>query len=316
LIASQTTINRDVREFVAHQLAQEISAGTPLSVAADKVRKALPDEYQWAIGDVERMLAGGPAPPKWLELETLLRAARDNGVDDARTFSAFQQAAQAARTQVAGVLAGATSLGVYIATLTVLLIVVLLVYSIFVLPQIRAVFDTLGAPLPAFTEAAIGNTWILVPVLALLVLAIVAGLVGLARLKERMSALQPLYPLLRRVPILGRWSRSHDAGLWLRYLAIFLDAGATENTARNAAAQIAGSIEHDHRSRLLHGAALLGRLREELARQIETDERESIERFERPRNDFVLLARLAIYVVIAGYVIAMYLPIFKIGAVV
>jgi hypothetical protein len=309
------TINRDVRAFVAHQLAREIESGTPLPAATESLRRAVPADFHWAIQDAERVLAGGPAPAGWSQLEDLLRAARDNGVSAERTFASYEASAHEVRAAFAGVFSGAIELGIYLMLLAVILGVVLGVYSIFVLPAFEAMFAQFGAPLPAFTAATIGNGWVALPVIALVVVLLLAYLVGLQRLRRRLDALQPVRPLLRPFPILGEWARAHDAALWMRYYAIFLDAGANEAGAHRAAMQLAGEPQ-EHRARLLASAAQLGRLRESLGRMLETDGYEAAERFERARNSAFSLLRVIVYMVVASYVLAMYLPIFKLGAIV
>jgi type II secretory pathway component PulF len=275
----------------------------------------VPADYHWAIVDAERVLTGGPAPAVWRQLEDLLRVARENGVSAERTFASYEASAHEARASFAGVFSGAIELGIYLILLAVILGVVLGVYSIFVLPAFETMFAQFGAPLPAFTAATIGNGWIALPVIGLVVILLVVYLAGLRRLRRRLDALQPVLPLLRVFPILRDWARAHDAALWMRYFAIFLDAGANEAGARRAAMQLAGEPQ-EHRARLLESAAHLGRLRASLARMLETDGNEAAERFEHARNSAFSLLRVIVYVVVASYVLAMYLPIFKLGGIV
>lgn len=308
--------DRNVRDFVGHQLALEIEAGTPANVAADKIRSALPQEFHWAVAETLRVLGGEPPPPSWPQLGTVLATARASGIDVERTFSAYERSVEQARGRYAGVFTGATSLGVYLVTISVLLLFVIGIYSIFVLPSFERMFEQFGSPLPAFTNVMIGNILVLGPLLALLVLALVCYLAGLAKLKNRMRQMQPVSQGTRWVPGFRGWARAHDAALWMRFFALFLDSGAPENVASHAAAQLAGSPTGDPRPRLLEGAARLGHLRAELARMLDADEREAAASFERARNTAVLILRLYIYVLLSGYVVAMYLPIFKLGAVV
>jgi type IV pilus assembly protein PilC len=308
--------DRDVRDFIAHQLALEIGAGTPADAAAERLRGAMPQEFHWAIDEAMRVLAGGAPPASWPQLGNLLAAARDRGIDVARAFAAYIRSVEQTRTAVAGVFAGATSLGIYLVTMSLIFIVVVSVYAVLVLPAFRTLFESFGAPLPAFTQLIVGNTAVLLVSLALLVLVLVLYMVGITRLKSRMEQMQPLMPALRWFPALKYWARAHDTSLWMRFYALFLDAGAPVDTAEAAAAQLAGAPEGDHRPRLLAGAAKLGHLREELARLIEANAREAVDRFEGARNTVVLVLRLFIYMLLSGYVLAMYLPIFKLGAVV
>ncbi|HUQ11862.1 MAG TPA: hypothetical protein VM146_16225 [Steroidobacteraceae bacterium] len=308
--------DRDVRDFVGHQLALEIAAGTPAKSAAENIRGALPQEFHWAVDEALRVLGGESPPSSWPQLGNVLATARANGIDVERTFSAYERSVEQARGRYAGVFTGAMSLGMYLVMLTILFLIVIGVYSIFVLPAFQTMFEQFGAPLPAFTSVMIGNIAVLAPMLALLVLALLSYLVGLARLRQRMQQMQPVSPGITWVPGLGSWARAHDAALWMRFYALFLDSGAPENVAGHAAAQLAGSPTRDRRPRLLESAAKLGHLRAELTRMLDADEREAAAGFERARNTTVLVLRLYIYLLLSGYVLAMYLPIFKLGAVV
>jgi type II secretory pathway component PulF len=165
------------------------------------------------------------------------------------------------------------------------------------------------------TRLVMGNNWILAPALLLMLAGLVCYFVGLHKLKRRMAGLQPLRPVLRWVPGFANWARDYDSALALQYQAIFLDAGLAPEAAAKAAALHAGNISPgDHRLQLLESAAGLGRLREELAEQLERDRQSTLERFERPRNIVVILIRAIVYIIVGTCVMAMYLPIFKIGA--
>jgi hypothetical protein len=313
---NEQRVNRDVRAFVAHQFARQFEAGQESGAAAQSLRAALPDDYHWAIAETETALAGGADSRGSAQLTALLAAARAHGVNPERTYAAYDVAARDFRVGLAPALAGASTLGAYLALLALLLVGISLLYAIFVLPQFRAMYDAVGARLPAFTELVIGSAWLIVPVLALLVAAVVFFVIGVAKLKKRLQALAPVLPLVARVPGLKTWARDHDVSLWMRYVALLLDAGATPETAATVATKLAGEPGDDHRPRLLSGAAALGRLREELARLLDEDAREATARFEEPRNALVIGLRVLIYLTVSTYLIAMYLPIFKLGSII
>jgi type IV pilus assembly protein PilC len=191
------------------------------------------------------------------------------------------------------------------------------VYAIFVLPQFESMFAGFGAPLPAFTTMLIGNTWLLPPLFILLLVAVAFYFIGLSRLKKRLLTLQPVRELLRWMPGFSGWATQYDTQLWIRYQAIFLEAGLSAPAARDAASRLAGEpSESDHRIALLHSAEQLGRLREELDAQLASEGATSLARFERQRNAFSIGIRVFIYFIVSSYIVAMYLPIFKLGAVV
>jgi len=309
-------VTRDVRDFVANQFAREFEAGRDAPAAAQNLRAALPDDYHWAIAETETTLAGRSGTDAAAQITALLAAARAHGMSPERTYAAFGAAARDFRTGLVPALGGATTLGSYLAVLAFLLVIVAGVYAIIVLPQFRAMYEGVGAQLPAFTEFVIGTVWLLAPVLLLLVATIVLFLWGTVKLKRRLEGMQPMRPLLGRVPVLKEWARDHDVSLWMRYVALLLDAGATPETAAAIATKLAGEPGDDHRPRLLSSAATLGRLREELARLLADDAIHAAERFEEPRNGLVIALRVLIYLIVSTYLIAMYLPIFKLGSII
>jgi hypothetical protein len=313
---NEQRVNRDVRAFVAHHFARQLEAGHEAGVAAQSLRAALPDQYHWAITETEATLAGRNESRAAAQLTALLAAARAHGISPERTYAAYDAAARDFRAGLAPALAGATTLGTYLAMLAALLVGTAGIYSIFVLPQFRAMYHAVGARLPAFTEFVIGSAWLIAPVLVVLVAAVALFLIGVAKLKKRLEALAPVQPLVARVPGMKAWAREHDVSLWMRYVALLLDAGATPETAATVATTLAGEPGHDHRPRLLSGAAALGRLREELARFLDEDAREAVERFEQPRNGLVIGLRVLIYFVVSAYLVAMYLPIFRLGSII
>lgn len=309
-------MTRDIRAFVSHQFAREFEAGKDASVAAQNLRSALPDEYHWAITETESTLAGQSETGASAQITALLAAARANGMSPERTYAAYETAARDFRTGLGPALAGATTLGTYLSILAFLLVLVAGVYSIFVLPAFRTIYEGAGAQLPHFTEFVIGTVWLLAPVLLVLIAAIVLFLWGVVKLKKRLQTMQPMRPLLARVPGLKEWAHDHDVSLWMRYVALLLDAGATPETATTIATKLAGEPGDDHRPRLLSIAATLGRLREELARLLDDDAIHAAERFEEPRNGLVIGLRVLIYLIVSTYLIAMYLPIFKLGSII
>jgi type II secretory pathway component PulF len=171
--------------------------------------------------------------------------------------------------------------------------------------------------LPGLTEAMLGNTWLLPLALVLLAVVLIGYFKGVTIIRRRLSNLEPLRPALRWVPGFAAWAAMYDAGLWMRYQAILLDAGADSEAARTGATNLAGEPAlFEQRRQLLDSAAQLGRLRQELGEQIARAELESLDYFETPRNSMVLLIRALIYLLLSSYIIAMYLPIFKLGAIV
>ena len=309
-------VNQDVVGFTARQFAREFEAGAQPADAAARVRAALPQDLHWAVVEIERAFAGASGPRELPQLGPVIDTARKFGGSPQMAFAAYERAAAQMRPSLVDALAGATTFGAYLIGLVVMLGIVVGIYAMYVLPSMATMFSLVGAPLPAFTNAVIGSPWLLLPV-PLLLAALLSYVTNLRRFRRRLLALQPVRPMLRWVPGLAEWAASYDTFLWLRYQVIFLDAGLETSAAADAATLLAGEPrERDHRRALFGAAAKLGRLREELAAQLEVDREATLEQFERHRNGIVIFLRVLIYFIVSSYVIAMYLPIFKLGAVV
>lgn len=309
--------NEDAHEFAVRQFSAEFDAGASASDAAEKLRSALPRNFHWAVAEIEGAFTGGAGPREQPQLATILKFAKNAGARPEAAFSAYARTARRRQPATTEALSGAMVFGAYILGLVLILGIVVGIYSIFILPQLDAIFDGFGVPLPAFTSFLIGTTWALIPLFVLLLLAVVFYFIGLRRLERRLVTMQPVRGLLRWLPGLSDWARQYDTFLWMRYHAIFLDAGLERASAHDAASRLAGEpAPGDTRAALLQSAAQLGRLREELEAQLANESAITLTRFERQRNAFSIFVRVFIYLLVSSYVVAMYLPIFKLGAVV
>lgn len=305
---------QDVRDFVTRQFMHEFESGADLQSAAARLRQALAPDFHAAVAETESLVAGtGPSPRP--QLAALIATARELQASPERVFAAYERSRRLLQPRFAETLSGALSFGVYIGALVVLLGLVVCVYTIFVLPKFESVFSEFDAPLPAFTRSLLGSTWILVPLLLVVLACVAAYFERLKRLKQRLARLEAVSPVLRWVPGLRSWAARYDGTLWLRYQAIFIEAGADADAARLAASRIVGTTTGvDDRQALFDAAARLGRAREELDEQLENDRQASLEELEQRRNIVVTLVRAVVYLVVGAFVLAMYLPIFKLGA--
>jgi len=317
MILRPAKIAADVRDFVARRFAQECRGGATASQVADTMRAALPQEQHWAITEIENLFAVGVVPPRWAFASRVLGVARARGARPELAFAAYERSAELQRPALSAAFAAAAAFGAYLTVLVVMLAFVVTCYSIYVLPQFQIMFDIMGARLPGVTSLMLGSSWIVISLLALLIIATVGFNVGLRRFRQPLLALEPMRPVLGKLPGLRGWAASHDTEMWMRYFAIFSEAGLSFEEAQAAAADI-GAVPDgtDHRVSFLGSAAKLGRLREELDAQVEESRHGAVARFEKLRNVIANAVRVAVYLIVAAYILAMYLPIFKLGAIV
>ncbi len=310
-------VDEATRDFVARQYAHELAVGKSIAQAAESLRRELEATWHADIDALEKMFAGESAAGTATALTRMLRAVRDHGGHPEHAYIAFQHAAALVRPAVSATLAGVRSFTGYLAMLVAVLFVIVTIFSVFVLPQFANMFETMGAPLPRFTTAIVGNSWIAGAAVLIGVLLVVAFHTGAQRLRKQLLTLRPLSPWLGSLPGLGRWTAEHQSEMWLVYYGIALDATIARAPARQLADDLAGRLPaEDRRGDMLQAAERLGRLQDEIAVQLQRGREAAAERFERLRDIVANAVRLFVYMIISAYVIAMYLPIFKLGAIV
>lgn len=219
-----------------------------------------------------------------------------------------------------------------------LVLLVLLIHSIFVLPQLKAIFENAGTPLPAFTRlvlAIIGPWGSFLTVAALLVIVVSVWrympiLLG--------PVLRPVDRLVMVLPLVGRavrQSNSDKISGWLGFAAS--DLMAQRAAIEAARAWYVGTILSRECEHILHVAKSPENLIPCLARAPSFDSEFRAVLSEPNRDDALaalrarwriaetlperrsalvpVLAQIILGVIVAAVVIALYLPIFKLASV-
>jgi len=192
------------------------------------------------------------------------------------------------------------------------------VLEAFVVPSFATLYGSLGTGLPRLTRLLLAHSWPLALV-ALLGLSLGAGIAYFSwQLGRAARQLLPLPRVLRALPLAGRVARSLDALIYLTYTSTLLAGGVLAETARARAASL---LDPDQPRQpgpplgdYLDLAQRLGVLPEEVQSQLRAQARDLAEATDRFGRTVDLALRLAIYLAIAVFVIAMYLPIFTIGS--
>lgn len=231
---------------------------------------------------------------------------------------------------------GRTSLGV-IGLELALLVIVLLIHSIFVLPQFQAIFESADTPLPAFTQvvfALIGPSSpfvyvALVLLLLLLIWRLFPSVIG--------PLLQPMDRMLLALPLAGariRQSNSDRISGWLGFAGA--DAPSQRAAIEAAQAWYSGDLLARACAEVLRAASAGTPVAECLAkaRGFDSEFRAAISLPDREDSLASLRARwriaatlperssslepallqIALGVIVAAVVIAMYLPLFKMAS--
>jgi len=319
--------------FLSRQLAR-IPDEADTSAELAKLRSACPEQYHAEIAYLEGLLDGrsGEGPglgrhPYRILGRLIDEAPRGKNVLLKGFVEYLRQSKIAYETYWAGVV----GMVWYLATLAVVLLVVSVIFSTSTIPAFHQLFTDFGAELPLLTSAVfkLGGIW--VPAVTVAVVLLVGAIAWFATtFHRRIQRIEPLPKWPAWLPLAGTVSSYYNLGLLLNYARLLIDAGATPEHAIRVAAREAkqpdfsldrqsgsvGDIREDQALTELAIAAKLGTLKDEIAFQCEEHLGNLSLVLVDARDRFSLLLKVTIYSFVALLVIAMYLPIFKLGSVI
>ena len=320
--------------FVSRQLARLLES-QPLPAAFKKLEDASPVEYAGDIEYLRQLLEGenperrrlGPDP--YRAIQKLLPPVGDSRETLFREFVAYiRQSRIVFETYWSGVI----GLIWYLAAVASVALVVSVIFANSVIPSFDDMFTQFGSGLPAFTEIIFSLGYTGIPAFAALLAATVAIVVFCVWLfHRRIQQMAPLPRWPRWVPILGRIAETYNFGLFLNYTRILRSCGVESQTAVDKAAAITNqsarlSLDALSDSPSSHGqfpaltelgiATRLGQFDAEVSHQCEQHLGELTLALVETRDRFSVILKLALYLFIGTLVVAMYLPIFKMGTVV
>jgi type IV pilus assembly protein PilC len=319
-----TNLGAQRLEFVLRQFIQlSTMPNASIATIAERLRSTLSPTDSAVCDQIEQLLVGNAepsAPAKGLadtELRSILEETRSNGGNTLIALSSYYRARERMRRDVTGFFLGLIDQGVYIAALLLTLLIVAVVYVIFVLPQFAALYASIGASLPAFTQLVLNTSILLWPMFVLMAVIIASAWFITLRLRKRVLALRPFSARACSLLIVRSIARDHNTMLWLNDTSVFLSAGLSSQDARAAASRHVGNI---YLSKLntehIECAAKLGTLEMELVAQVTAIEDQQMRSLVRARTIGLYLLRFLVYWWIGGLIIAMYLPIFKLGSII
>ncbi len=340
---------KDIAVF-SRQLATMMSAGVPLVQAFEIVGRGHENPGMQELilnvkGDVEggNTLADSLAkhPLHFDELfVNLVRAGEAGGILETLLdkIATYKEKTEVIKSKIKKAL-------FYPTAVLVMAFVVTAVLMIFVIPQFAALFRDFGADLPAMTKMVIAMSDFAVDNVGILFIGIVGSVVGLVQLNKRSIAFQHLMQrIVLRAPVFGDIIVKATIARFARTLSTMFAAGVPLVEAMDSVAGAAGNV--------VYGNAIL-KMRDEIAtgQQLQVamrdtglfpnmvvqmvaigEESGSIDSMLGKVADFyeqevddavdamsslmepIIMAVLG--VLIGGLVIAMYLPIFKMGQVV
>lgn len=320
--------------FVSRQLSNLLEEDQ-LETALQQLSDASPPEYSPDIDYLRGLLEGsensGPTlgPNPYHAVARLLPSVAGPKNTLFREFVAYvQQSKVVFETYWAGVV----GLIWYLAAVSAVALVVAIVFGTSVIPSFKSMFSQFGAPLPDFTQAVFAFGGVGIPLFAI-VLALVVGMITfvVALFHRRIQQLAPLPRWPTWAPIIGKIAESYNLGLFLNYVRILrkcdVDPRQAVEDAASAANQPDGLTYDELRSHEssfaelpvlteLGVAAKLGNFDSEILHQCDQHVGSMSLVLVEARDRFSLILKIALYLFVATLVVAMYLPIFKMGSVI
>jgi type IV pilus assembly protein PilC len=233
----------------------------------------------------------------------------------------------------------------YPAAVVVVAIIVTLILLIYVIPQFEALFKGFGADLPAFTRMVIGLSQFVQHTGWLLLLVAIGAVVGFLQAKKRSRSMRHfLDRMVLRVPIIGPILNKSAVARYARTLATTFAAGVPLVEALESVAGATGNIVYEtavmkmrdevatgqRLQRAMENTSLFpnmvnqmiavgeesGSLDDMAAKVADFYEEEVDNAVDSMSSLLEPLIMAVLGVLVGGLVIAMYLPIFKMGSVV
>ncbi len=318
--------------FVSRQLSQLLER-SPLPAALQTLSDASPNHYSRDIEYLRRLLEGSaerrPGKDPYHAIQKLLPAVGNSRDTLFREFVAYvRQSRIVFETYSAGVV----SLVGYLAAIASVAFVVAMIFAIYVIPTFEEMFAEHRANLPEFTQLVFALGGAGVPVFAsLLALTVIAVVLFVRLFHQRIQQMKPLPRWPRWAPMLGRIAETYNFGLFLNYARILGSCGVEPDRAVAEAAALtnqpdtlsldglrnkASSREQLPALTELSVATRLGHFDAEVSHQCEQHVGELTLALVETRDRVSAVLKVALYVFVGGLVVAMYLPIFRMGSVI
>lgn len=340
---------RDISIF-SRQLATMMAAGVPMVqgfeiVAGGQNNPRVKD----MLVDIKTEIEGGSAlnealgkyPVQFDELyRNLVRAGESAGVLDTvlDTIATYKENIEAIKGKIKKAM-------FYPAMVLAVALLVSAILLIFVIPQFETVFKNFGADLPAFTQMLINLSRFVVAWWWLMLLVGIGGVVGMIMLYKRSDKFAHFVGrALLKLPVIGEILRQSAMARFARTLGVTFRAGVPLVEALESVAGATGSVVYNEAVKRIREDVAVGHQLQLAIRQTglfpnmvvqmvsigeesgaldamlfkiaefyEQEVNNAVDALSSLLEPFIMVI---IGVIVGGMVIGMYLPIFKLGAVV
>ena len=340
---------RDVAIF-SRQIATMMASGVPMVQAFDIIAGGQRNvRFKNMLTDVKQNIEGGSAlheamakyPVQFDELyRNLVRAGESAGVLDTvlDTVATYKENIETLKGKIKKAM-------YYPAIVIAVAILVSCILLMFVVPQFESVFKNFGADLPAFTQMLVSASRFMVRYWWMLLLILGGSIVGIVLVYKRSEKVQHFVGrMLLKLPVVGEILRQSAIARFARTLGVTFRAGVPLVEALDSVANATGSVVYNDGVKRIREDVAVGHQLQLAMRQTNLfpnmvvqmvaigEEAGALDKmlfkiadfFEEEVNNAVdalasLIEPLIVVmlgVIVGSMVIAMYLPIFKLGAVV
>jgi len=314
--------------YALHETGTVDEAFRKLYAAAD------PQQHETlrSLEGILRSPESEPATPRKLRLSSyptlawLLRQTSAPEQSAAALFGEFRRHQSFSATAMFAVWSEFAGFLTYLGVVLAVLVVLVINYGLFVLPQFRGLYSQFGTSLPRLTSLLFGGG---APLFTLLLLSAVALLAILCwfvfDLRRKLRRYAPMPAGYYRLPLIGTVALAYNQYLWLSYAALLRATGMRAAEALRiagrrlplAAVERWETLPTSGEPGLVNDLALafrLGKLDEEASFQQEATVDSFLAALHRCRIRSRLVLTICVYYLVASYVAAMYLPIFSLGS--
>jgi hypothetical protein len=323
----------DALAAAARQLHYALDESTTTDQAFQKLYAAVDPQRQATLRQLESLLRSPESDmtvSKTLRLSSyptlawLLRQTTAPERSAAALFSEFQRHQSFSAAGVVVVWGEFAGFLTYLGAVLGVLMVVVVMYGLFVLPQFKSLYGGLGQELPALTSAMFGNG---APLFVLMLLVATALLVFLSwfvfYLRRQLRRYLPLPAGYQSLPLVGQVTVAYNQYLWLSYAGLLRSTHMPADRALGVAGTRLPSLRNVQWDSALTAAGLaddlsiaarLGKLDEEAQFQQDATMDAFLTALARCRRRARIVLTIFIYSLVAAFVSGMYLPIFSLGS--
>lgn len=263
-------------------------------------------------------------------LQRLIALIKQEGGDPVAVFPYFDKMLNAVDEQTRALWVSISGFLVYMTSVLMVAGIVFTILMIFVLPQFQAMFEGFGADLPSLTNwVTRNNATIFYATLLAFGLLVFVLMMTVLHVFDVSGRLVPLSLTLRHIPFLRNVINTYNRLLSLNYTRLLLSAGLSTTRAIEIASELANDvalmalakdspISSHRRDRALHAIAIAKQadnLESELEYHINDQNYQLASDFTHARQKALFALHLLLAFFVGLFVIAMYLPIFKMGEV-